>query len=164
MFIYPMNRGEVPEELEFTPIIKYQPILLVKKDHPLALKKNLTLADVSKFELVRIDPHLITLPAFEEIIKAHGLISSIEFEMSDWEILKKFVKAGVGVAIISNIVLEGENDGDLIGRKLTNYFPEMTYGILTKKGKKSEGLLKNFIDLLVSENLLQSNNYIHKQF
>jgi DNA-binding transcriptional LysR family regulator len=155
MFIYPMNAGEIPDELEFFPIAKYQPILLVRRDHPLAKKENLTLADVAKFELVRIDPKLITLPAFEEIIKSHRLKTSIEFEMSDWEILKKFVKADIGVAIISNIVLEGENDNDLIGRNLTNYFPEMTYGVLIKKGKKLNGLLKKFLNLLTTEKLLQ---------
>lgn len=154
MFIYPMNAGDVPEEIEFIPVVKYQPILLVRKDHFLAKKKNLTLADVSKFELVRIDPKLITLPAFEEIIRAHNLKTSFEFEMSDWEILKKFVKAGIGVAIISNIILEGERGNDIIGRHLTNYFPEMNYGIFIKKGKKPEGLVKNFIKLLTAEKLL----------
>jgi DNA-binding transcriptional LysR family regulator len=150
-----MNRGEVPQDLEFIPIAKYQPILLVRKDHVLAKKKTITLEDVAKFELVRIDPHLITLPAFEEVIRAHGLKTNIEFEMSDWEILKKFVKADIGVAIISNIVLEGEENGDLVGRVLTNYFPEMTYGILLKKGKVARGLLKDFITLL--ENNLKQN-------
>lgn len=156
LFIYPMNVGEVPEDLDFFPIVNYQPILLTRKDHPLAKKKNLTLADVAKFELVRIDPKLITLPAFEEIIRAHGLYSNIEFEMSDWEILKKFVKAGIGVAIISSIVLEGEKEQELVGRPLTNYFPEMTYGIVVKRGRKFYGLIDDFIRMLKSEKLLEA--------
>ncbi len=161
MFIYPINAGEVPSELDFFPIAKYQPISLVKKDHFLAKKKNLTLADIAKFELVRIDPHLITLPAFEELIKVHKLRSNIEFEMSDWEIIKKFVKADIGIAIISNIVLEGEQDGELIGRALTDYFPEMTYGILIKKGRILKGLSKNFFDLLTTEKMLQIHQSSH---
>ncbi len=156
MFIYPMNIGEIPDELEFIPIVKYQPILLLRKDHPLAKKKNLILSDIAKFELVRIDPKLITLPTFEAIIKTHGIKTNIEFEMSDWEILKKFVKADIGVAIVSNIILEGGQESDLTQRSLTNYFPEMTYGILIKKGKKPSGLAKNFLDLLVKEKLLES--------
>jgi len=156
MFIYPMNNGDIPDELEFIPIVKYQPILLLKKNHALVKKNNFKLSDVAKFDLVRIDPHLITLPAFEEIIKSHGITSAIEFEMSDWEILKKFVKADVGVAIISNIILEGESDGELIGRNLTNYFPEMTYGILVKKGRALSGLAKDFADLISTQPMLQA--------
>ncbi len=155
-FIYPMNSKEVPPELEFVPIVTYQPILLVRKDHPLATKKNIGLSDVKKYNLVRIDPKFITLPAFEEIVKSHKLETNIEFEMSDWEILKKFVAANVGVAIISNIILEGEKSGDLIGRPLTNYFPEMVYGIVFKKGKIFNGLTKDFVKMLQTEKLLEA--------
>jgi DNA-binding transcriptional LysR family regulator len=155
-FIYPMTSGEIPDEFDFIPIVKYQPILLVKKSHPLAKKKNITLTDVAKFELVRIDPKLITLPAFEEIIKAHRLHTTIEFEMSDWEILKKFVKADIGVAIISNIILEGEHESELMGRILTDYFPEMSYGILVKKGKRLHGAVKDFFKLMTEEKLLSA--------
>lgn len=155
MFIYPIRRDEIPSELEFVPIVTYQPILLLRKDHPLATKRDIALSDVKKYELVRIDPKFITLPAFEEIIKSHGLKTSIEFEMSDWEILKKFVNADIGVAIISNIVLEGEKNTDLIGRVLTNYFPKMEYGILLKKGRIFSNLTKNFINILSTEKLLE---------
>ena len=158
MFIYPMNSDEIPSEFEFFPIVKYQPILLTRKDHPLAKKKNIKLSDVAKYELVRIDQKLITLPAFEELLKAHKIRSTIEFEMSDWEILKKFVKAGIGIAMISNIVLEGDPESELVGKILTDYFPEMTYGILIKKGKRPEGLLKNFIHFLTTEKLLKAQS------
>lgn len=156
MFIYPMNHDEIPDEFEFFLMVKYQPILLTRNDHPLAKKKKVTLGDVAKYELVRIDPKLITLPAFEELLRAHRIRSTIEFEMSDWEILKKFVKADIGVAMISNIVLEGEKESDLVGRKLTEYFPEMTYGIVVKKGKELEGLSEKFMKLLIREKLLQA--------
>lgn len=154
MVLYPMDKKDLPATLDFFPIVKYRPILLVRKDHPLARKKSFTLQDVAKFELVRIDPKLITLPTFEEIIKIHGLQTTFEFEMSDWEILKKFVKANIGVAIISDIILEDESDDNLVGRPLTNYFPEMVYGILTKKGKLPRGILKEFIHLLSTQKLL----------
>jgi len=156
LFIYPMSHQDIPEELEFIPVVNYQPIVLTRKDHPLALKKNITLADVKKYELVRVDPKFITLPSFEELIKMHGLETYIEFEIADWEILKRFVEAGIGIAIISNICLEGEEKRNLMGRVLTNYFPEMTYGILTKKGKMMGGLLGDFINFMKMEKLLQA--------
>jgi DNA-binding transcriptional LysR family regulator len=163
IFIYPVRQDEIPPELEFVPIVTYQPILLVRKDHLLAKKQNITLSDVKKYELVRIDPKFITLPAFEEIIKSHGLETSIEFEMSDWEILKRFVNANIGVAIISNIVLEGEKNSNLTGRVLTNYFPEMVYGILFKKGKSFNGPLKDFVKMLQTEKLLEAQKLESKK-
>ena len=76
--------------------------------------------------------------------------------MSDWEILKKFVNNKIGVAMISNIVLEGEKNGDLIGRVLSNYFRVMIYGILFKKGKVFSGLTKDFVRMLQTEKLLDA--------
>lgn len=151
MVMYPCEKHEVPEECDFLPVINYRPIVLMRKDNLLANKKDILLSDIQKFDLLRIDPHLITLPTFEEIIRAHNLKSSIEFELGDWEILKKFVKAKIGVALISNICLEGEEDSDLIGIPVTRYFPEMTYGILVKKGKQFNDRQKFLIDLLTKD-------------
>lgn len=156
MFIYPMRKEEIPNEFDFFPIVKYQPILLVNKNHPLAKKKNVTMPDIAKFELVRIDPNLITLPSFEETIKAHNVKTLIEFEMSDWEILKKFVKADIGVAVVSNIILEDEVDRNLVSKILTNYFPEMVYGVMIKKGKIHQGLVKDFFKLITTKKLLNA--------
>lgn len=156
MFIYPIDLDGVPDEFDFLPITTYQPILLTHKDHPLAKKKNISLSDISHYELLRIDPHLITLPAFEELLKANNIKSTIEFEMSDWEILKKFVKAQIGVAMISNIILEGENETELVQHDLTKYFPKMTYGIFVKKGSLVQSMSGEFISLLTTETLLDS--------
>ena len=42
-------------------------------------------------------------------------------------------------------------------RDLTQYFPEMVYGILLKKGKIIDGLLKQFIHLITTEKLLNAH-------
>ena len=155
-FIYPMLVKEIPPELEFVPVVKHQPILLIRKDHPLAKQKGLTLFDIAKYELVRIDPKFITHPAFEDIIRLYGFKVNIQLEVADWEILKQFVKAKIGVAMISSIILEGANEKELTTRDLTKYFPEMVYGILFKKGKNFTGLTKDFIKMLKTEKLLEA--------
>ena len=161
-FIYPMLRNEIPPELDFIQIVQHQPILLIRKDHPLAKKKDLTLFDIAKYELVRIDPKFITLPAFEDIIRLYDFKVNIELGVADWEILKQFVKAGIGVAMISSIILEGTKDEELTARDLTKYFPKMVYGILFKKGKIFNKLTKEFIRILETEKLLESQKSVPK--
>lgn len=143
--VFVTTMTEVPSEFEFIPVVDYQPILLLHKDHPLASVKDIKLEDVSGAELLRIDPHLITLPMFEDIIRYYKLKSSIAFENADWEVLKQFVKAGIGVAIISNIILQEEDV--LIGKSLGRYFPKMTYGLVVKKGKYLQSSVNDFIKL-----------------
>jgi DNA-binding transcriptional LysR family regulator len=156
MLIYSMRLDEVPSELDFIPVAEYKPILLMNKNHPLTKKKKVTMLDIKNYDLLRLDKKFITIPNFDEIAKCYGLKTRIEFEMANYEILKKFVKEGVGIAILANICLEGENNEELVSRNLTDYFPGILYGILVKKGKVMHGLLKDFIEIMKTEKLLKA--------
>lgn len=129
--LYPLL--SIPDECDFIPLADYDPILIVHKDHPLAKKTDLSLEQISEYDLIRIDPHLITLPVFEELANTHKLGSNIRFENGDWEILKKLVKAKSGVALISSLCL-GSEETDIVGISMRRYFPSVTYGICLKKG------------------------------
>jgi len=150
--IYSMVADQIPHELNFIPIAKYSPILLTHKDHPLATKKDLILSDIKEYKLLRLDPQFVTVPNFDSVVQEHGLKTSIEFEMANYEILKKFVKAEVGIAIVSGICLENEADKDLVSRDLSRYFPSLTYGMMVKKEKIHHPLLREFVGML-------QNNY-----
>jgi DNA-binding transcriptional LysR family regulator len=146
LVVYPVN--QLPEGFEFTPIRTYKTVLVVPKNHPLTKKKNLTLHDVKEYELIRIDPHLITVPLFEENIKQYGLKTNMTLENGDWEILKHLVRAGAGVAILSSICLT-EADDTLVGISLEQYFPSINYGIITKKGNIPLPQVQYFTELLL---------------
>jgi len=151
LFIYPKLPGENFPELTFTNVITHKTILILHKDHPLAKKKKISLADLKGYDHLRIDPKFSTVPRFNDTLKAYNLTSSIELEMSDWQILKKFVKANLGITIVSDIIMKNDPDPDIASIDLSNHFPNMEYGIYLKKGKKNTGALKEFIELLTTK-------------
>ncbi len=156
ILVYSMTKKHLPSELDFFPVVEYPPILLTNKNNPLSTKKNITLTDIKEYKLLRLDPQFITVPNFDEVVKCHGLETKIEFEMANYEILKKFVKAGVGIAIVSSICLEDESDQELVGRDLSDHFPSLTYGIMIKKGKIANPLLQEFMNMLCTSKLLKA--------
>ena len=156
MLIYSMKLNEIPSELEFIPIVEYKPILLMRKNHALSKKKKVTMSDIKRYKLLRLDNKFITIPNFDEVAKHYDLKTKIEFEMANYEILKKFVKEDVGIAILSSICLEGEEASEFVSKDLTHYFSGVLYGILIKKSKAPHGLLKNFINLMQAERLLRA--------
>ncbi len=158
ILIYSMTPEILPPELDFIPLIEYQPVLLTNKKHPLVKKKNVTMKDIKQYKLLRLDPQFITASNFEEIAKRHDLKTKIDFEMANYEIIKKFVKADVGIAVVSGICLEDEGDKHLVGRDMSKYFPSLTYGIVIKKGKIPHLLLQKFIDMLQKTKLLNAKN------
>ena len=123
MLLYSMKLDEIPSELEFIPIAEYKKILLTKKNHPLTKKKKVTMSDLKRYNLLRLDKKFVTVPNFDEVAKNYGLKTKtkIEFEMANYEILKKFVKEDFGIAIMSSICLEGETSSELVGKDLNKY-------------------------------------------
>jgi DNA-binding transcriptional LysR family regulator len=146
--IYSMTSDKIPHEVDFIPIAKYSPILLTHKDHPLATKNNFTLSDIKEYKLLRLDPQFVTVPNFDVVAQQYGLKTSIEFEMANYEILKKFVKADIGITIVSGICLENEADKDFFSRDLSEYFPSLTYGMMVKKEKIHHSLMQEFMQIL----------------
>jgi len=61
--------------------------------------------------------------------------------------LKHFVKENNFVAVVSTICLD-EKDGDLIAKNLANFFPKMSYNIITKKGQLVRPVLQNVISAI----------------
>ena len=82
--------------------------------------------------------------------------------MANYEILKKFVKSNVGIAIVSKICLEDEDANGLFAKDMSQYFPNLTYGLIVKKGKIINPLLQEFINMLRTEKLLKIQSSKHK--
>lgn len=145
MMVYPTS--DVSPECYFRSSFQYDPMLVMRKDHPLASldAKDIELEEVGKYELLTMDRALITLPLFNEVCETYGWNSNISFEFGNLEMIKNFVKGGLGLAVISAICIT-EYDTDLVGKPMTNHFPSIKYGIMIKKGANLSTAALNFID------------------
>jgi LysR family cys regulon transcriptional activator len=149
LIIYP--NLEISNQFFAKTFCNFDPILIMKSDHPLTKKKEINLKDISKYNIVRIDKKLITLPLFEQIFTKYKFKTNIEFENGNWEMVKHYVKAGIGVGFVSTVCLE-ENDKDLAYRKLNQFFPTaMDYQIIIKKGKYFNKILSEFVKIMDSD-------------
>ena len=149
--IYPVIQQS--DDFDFIPIRTHQPILLLKNNDPLLKVKNkdeITMEDIKGRNLVRIDPKLITLNNFEQVIKHYKLETSITFENADWEILKQFVRNEIGIALISDICIQ-DNDPDLVAIPMSQYFGEMVYYLYTKQTIQPSKNIKQFINLIYAK-------------
>ena len=128
----------------------YDPILIMHKNHPLAQKKDIKLQDISKYNVVRIDKRLISLPLFEKMFEELKFKTNIDFENGSWEMVKNFVRAGIGLGFASELYFT-KDDEDLVAKKLNNYFPRMEYKLVVKNGKHLSDIAQKFIAILTEE-------------
>ena len=120
------------------------------KNHPLAQKKDIKLQDISKYNVVRIDKRLISLPLFEKMFEELKFKTNIDFENGSWEMVKNFVRAGIGLGFVSELYFT-KDDEDLVAKKLNNYFPRMEYKLVVKNGKHLSDIAQKFIAILTEE-------------
>lgn len=136
-----------PADIEFHPIVSYDPVVITRLDHPLARKEKLTLADISRYPLILPPRNLSTWPMVDSTFKKHGLSYKVAMEVGGWEAIKKYVELGLGISIIIRIGITGEEKLEVVSA--AEYFPRRTYGVVLRKGRMLTPQAKRFVSLLL---------------
>jgi DNA-binding transcriptional LysR family regulator len=141
---------DVPEDIEYRPVVTFDPMLITPVDHPLADKmragEEVTLEDVSHYGLILPPSHLSTWRIVKYVFQQNNLTFSVTLEAGGWEVIKKYVELGMGVSIVTDICLTGSEK--LMRIPLTKYFPQRGYGLVLRKGRFLSPQARRFIEIM----------------
>lgn len=137
---------EVPDEIIYRPVVTYDPTLIMALDHPLAGKEDVMLSDVSPYGLILPPRHLSTWRIVDLVFRQHSCTYKVALEAGGWEVIKKYVELGLGISIVTDVCLTGEER--LARKSLNRYFPKRSYGIVLRQGRFLSPQAKRFIDIL----------------
>jgi DNA-binding transcriptional LysR family regulator len=125
-------------------------MLITPLDHPLADKarrgEEITLEDVSHYGLILPPSHLSTWRIVKYVFQQHNLTFSVTLEAGGWEVIKKYVELGMGVSIVTDICLTGNEK--LMRIPLTQYFPQRGYGLVLRKGRVLSPQARRFVEIM----------------
>lgn len=141
---------DCPADIEFHPIVSYDPVLITCRDHPLSRKRSIRLKDISQYPLVLPPRNLSTWALIDSTFRKHGLNYEVAMEVGGWEIIKKYVEMGMGISITMSICITG--DENLEVRPVTDFFPPKVYGLVLQKGKLLTPQAKRLARLLLTGN------------
>ncbi len=139
---------DVPGDIEFHPMVSYQPVVITCLGHPLAHKKRLTLEDISRYPLILPPRNLSTWGLVDNTFKKHRLSYQVAMEVGGWEVIKKYVELGLGISIIVSIGITGQEKLEVI--PAGEFFPKRTYGVVLQKGRILSPQARRFVGLLLS--------------
>lgn len=142
---------DLPTDIEFHPIVTYDPVVITCLGHPLARKGNLTLNEISRYPLILPPRNLSTWPMVDSTFKKHGLMYQVAMEVGGWEAVKKYVALGMGISIIIRIGITGEEKLEVI--PAGEFFPHRTYGVVLRKGRMLTPQARQFVSLLLGSPL-----------
>ncbi len=143
---------EVPEDIEYKPVVNYDPMLITPLGHPLAEKvasgKEVTLADVSQYGLILPPSHLSTWRIVKYVFQQNNLTFTVTLEAGGWEVIKKYVELGMGISIVTDICMTGNEK--LVSIPLTKYFPQRSYGLVLRRGRFMSPQARRFVEIMAN--------------
>ncbi len=139
---------EIPDDIEYKPVVSYNPVLIAPKDHPLSKIKEISLSDISPYGLILPPRHLSTWRIVKMVFAQHNTNYTVNLEAGGWEVIKRYVKIGMGISIVTDVCITEQDREELTIIPLDKYFPKRSYGIVTRKGKFLSTPAKRFIDLM----------------
>jgi DNA-binding transcriptional LysR family regulator len=80
------------------------------------------------------------------VFQKYNLTFTVTLEAGGWEIIKKYVELGLGISIVTDICLTGEEK--LVRIPLTQYFPQRGYGLVLRNGRFLSPQAQRFVDIL----------------
>ena len=134
---------EIPDDMTFHPLFRYEPKLIVPYDHPLAKLNHVTLEDISPHGLILPPRHLSTWQVVRTIFRQHQIDYHVILEAGGWEVIKRYVEIGMGISIVTSICLKGNEPFKVF--PLGDYFPERIYGVVQRRGKFLSNQAKRFL-------------------
>lgn len=139
---------DIPDDIEFRPIVSYDPLLITEKGHPLAERSRVMPRHICKYPLILPPRHLSTWRQVEYAFAQEGLPYEVRLEVGGWEVIKKYVSLGLGVSIVMSICITEDDKEDLEVIPVRDYFPRRTYGVVVRKGRQLSPQAKGFIEAM----------------
>jgi DNA-binding transcriptional LysR family regulator len=139
---------EVPPDIAYEPVYHFDPMLIAPLGHPLGLKPDLRLEDLSPYGLILPPKRLSTWRLVDLVFQQRRVPYTVALEVGGWEVIKQYVAMGLGISIVTGFCLKPEDESRLLVRNLRAYFPQRSYGVVVRKGRLLSNHARRFIDLI----------------
>lgn len=123
-------------------------IILVPNGHELTkLDRDLTLRDLSDHPLVSYVFNFDGEAALKRTFSEQGLTANVVFTARDADVIKTYVRMGLGIGIVANMSYEPGDHADLTPIKVNGLFPRSTAWIGFRKNTVLRCYMADFIRL-----------------
>ena len=134
-------------DLIMMPCYRWNRCVLVPKDHPLASVSKLTLPELAKHPLVTYVFGFTGRSKLDEAFLEHGLSPKVVFTAADADVIKTYVRLGLGVGIVASMAIDEKIDDDLVAIDASHLFEPSVTKIGFRRGTFLRGFMFEFIHL-----------------
>ena len=132
-------------DLIMMPCYRWYRDVVVPRGHHLAEKESLTLADVAAEPIATYVFGFTGRSMLDKAFTDEGLTPNVAFTATDTDVIKTYVRLGVGVGIIASMAFDPEVDGDLVTLDGAHLFEPSTTHIGFRRGTFLRKFMYEFI-------------------
>lgn len=133
-------------DLIMLPCYRWNRSIIVPRKHPLATKNQLTLEDIAAYPLVTYVFGFTGRSKLDEAFRHKGLETKTVFTAADADVIKTYVRLGLGVGIVASMAMDEEQDSDLVTLDASHLFEASITKVGLRKGVFLRGYMYKFIE------------------
>ena len=131
------------------PCYEWQHMLVMPLDHPLAKNEHITLEELAQEPLITYHPSFTGRTKVDHAFAAKHLQPRIALEAIDSDVIKTYVRLGLGVGIVAEMALRDDGTNtDLLARPAGELFGVNVTRVAFKRGAYLRNFVYKFAELL----------------
>ncbi len=129
-------------------ILKDHLVACVYSEHPFSERETVSCEDISREPLILPSRNTFTRKVVENEMKKRGLPFTVDYEISNNEMIKKLVEKKLGISVLcSSMIEEGESVSGITIQDLKSH---RHISLIVRKDRKISPPLNNFINYALS--------------
>ncbi len=143
------------------PIYRWNRSLIAPKNHPVLKRKPLSLERICEYPLITYTFAVTGTRHLQATFARAGLKPEVVLSAVDADVIKTYVREGLGIGLIATPACAGSQDEDLVVRDLSHLLPWETVWVAYDKDKYLRRFQQQFIELL--DRMTMENGVIRAQ-
>lgn len=143
---------DADDKLAITPCYDWHHVAIVPQNHPLT-QGELTFERLASFAVLTYSPGYTGRSNIEKAFLNAGLALDVILSAADSDVIKTYVRLGLGIGIIAATSYEADNDGDLVALDLSHLIPRSR----TKIAYLKQQYLPSYLQYFIGELMTASN-------
>ncbi len=137
---------ELFDDLVMLPCYHWNRVVLVRPDHPLAKSAKLTLQALAEHPLITYTFGFTGRSKLDQAFAAHRLRPDVVLTAVDADVIKTYVRLGLGAGIVADLAYDKTQDSDLVALRADHLFERSTTHIGFRRSMFLRGYMYAFIN------------------
>jgi len=136
------------ENLTKLPCYQWNRSVIVPHGHPLTQVSELTLEDIARYPIVTYTFGFTGRSQLDQAFEAAGIRPQVALTAVDADVIKTYVRLGLGVGIVAHMAHDPQADGDLVPLEAAHLFASSTTKIVIRRETYLRTFLYDFIEIV----------------